>query len=54
MFEVETPKIIIPECSTNPNSGYGLFDAGRLSVRGFISFEGKINCCLGEQSIYNF
>ena len=40
VFEAETPKIIIPENSNSILTGYGLFDAGHLIVRGYVSFEG--------------
>ena len=42
IFEAETPKIIIPEQSMIKNTGYGLFDAGYLVVRGFLSLDGMV------------
>jgi hypothetical protein len=40
IFELDTPKIIIPEASTRRNTGFLLLDAGHLVVRGFANLEG--------------
>ena len=40
VFEAETSKIIIPENSNSNVMGYGLFEAGHLIVRGYVSYEG--------------